>query len=69
MKRYWVFTCGEYEPGLGLDDLVDTYQTKKAAMKRAEAGEWGAVFDSKTNKQMAHQYGDWDTPEKVEGLE
>lgn len=69
MKRYWVFVCAEYEPGMGLEDFVSSYTTKKAAIKQAEAGEWGAVFDSKTNKQMNHHYRQWTEFEKIQNLE
>ena len=69
MKRYWAFACYAFETGLGLDDLVGTYKTRKAAMNRAENKEWGAVFDSKTNKQMIHMHGNWSSPGKVRGFE
>ncbi len=65
MERYWAFACCEYEGGVGLDDLVGTYATKTTAIKMAETGEWGAVFDSKTNKQSSHQYKQWDLFEDV----
>ena len=57
MKRFWVFEQGEYDGGIGMDDLTEMFSTKKAAVKRAkDSPEWAAVFDSKTGKQTVYKY-------------
>ena len=50
-KRYWVFYSPAHELG-GMVDLVASYQTKPAAIKKAKgAPEWGLVYDSHTGVQ------------------
>jgi hypothetical protein len=51
MKRFWVFTCYEYEASIGLLDFKKAFDDRELAIALARTGEWGAVFDSKTGKQ------------------
>ena len=69
MKRFWVFTSSEYEAGLGLQDLIGSYATMRAATRWAKTGEWGAVFDSKTRKQYSYTVSNEPNIDIIENFE